>query len=185
MANMTTDAQIVGAVVGGRRDAFDDIVSRYRHAVRSAARAFAPNDPELVDEVEQRTFVKAYRKLDQYDRGGSMAPWLRSIARRETLQLYRSETRERERRRRWREAARLRIADMQAARSADLQALSNVMEQLSPDAARLVRLYYVEDRTALEIAEMLGRSPGGVRVSLLKIRRRLRRLLEGRLAAAS
>lgn len=55
--------------------------------------------------------------------------------------------------------------------------LAEALAQLPPDARVLIHLYYYEGLTAAEIAELLSRRTGTVRMQLTRARRRLKEIL--------
>jgi len=55
--------------------------------------AFAADSNIDVDDILQETFLKAYKKIDQFDRQSSLYTWLYSIARNITIDEFRSRKR--------------------------------------------------------------------------------------------
>jgi len=78
----------VRRVLAGDKDAFRAVVAEYSALVR-AFLGSSLNDPSVVDDLAQQTFIVAFEKLDQYDSSIDMALWLRGIARNELLRQLR------------------------------------------------------------------------------------------------
>ncbi len=76
----------------GDEDAVRDVVRLYSGAVQTVARSML-RSPELVAEVVQQTFVKAWRAAASYDDSREFRPWLYSIARRTAIDVIRREGR--------------------------------------------------------------------------------------------
>lgn len=74
----------------GDEDAVRDVVQKYSGAVQTVARSMV-QAPELVAEVVQQTFVKAWKASASFDDGRELAPWLYSIARRTAIDVIRRE----------------------------------------------------------------------------------------------
>lgn len=74
----------------GDEQAVREVHQRYGGAVRTVARSMV-SDPELVAEVVQQTFVKAWRGAASFDGNRELAPWLYSIARRTAIDVIRRE----------------------------------------------------------------------------------------------
>jgi RNA polymerase sigma factor (sigma-70 family) len=57
-------------------------------------------------------------------------------------------------------------------------ALKEAISELTPDQQTIVRLYYLWEMNAPEIAEVVGRTPQAINQSLFLARRRMRKILE-------
>ncbi len=76
----------------GDEAAVREVHRRYGGAVQTVARSMV-SDPELVSEVVQQTFIKAWRAAATFDTERELAPWLYSIARRTAIDVLRREGR--------------------------------------------------------------------------------------------
>ena len=74
----------------GDEEAVREVVARYSGAIQTVARSMI-GSPELVAEVVQQTFVKAWRASSSFDENRDLAPWLYSIARRTAIDVLRRE----------------------------------------------------------------------------------------------
>jgi RNA polymerase sigma-70 factor (ECF subfamily) len=63
-------------------------------------------------------------------------------------------------------------------RKQEAQELRRVIAEMSPRDARLLELYYFDERPLADVAEMTGTSTMAAKVALFRARRRLRRALE-------
>ena len=73
-----TDAQLVGLVIGGKRDAFDELIGRYqRQAVAVSYRILGNTQDAL--EVTQDAFLKAYSSLPSLQEHAAFKGWLMRI----------------------------------------------------------------------------------------------------------
>lgn len=77
----------------GSEDAVREVVRRYSGAITTVARSMV-GSPELVVEVVQQTFVKAWRAAASFDESRELTPWLYSIARRTAIDVLRREGRQ-------------------------------------------------------------------------------------------
>src|SRR5713226_6209748 len=73
-----TDAELVEACLGGRRDAFDTIVERHRRRVYQLCYRFVGNHEDASD-LAQDVFIRAYRGLRTFKRQSSLGTWLYRI----------------------------------------------------------------------------------------------------------
>ena len=86
-----SDEALVAAALGGDPLAFDDLVSRHRHAaVRVAARIVGWNQAE---DVVQDALVLAYRELASLRDRDKFSRWLMAITRWRALRVGRAESR--------------------------------------------------------------------------------------------
>lgn len=73
------DAQLVNDFLGGNHQAFNKLVGRWQDRIHHFAyRYFASSDDAA--EITQKTFIKAYQKLDSLDDAQKFGSWLYRIA---------------------------------------------------------------------------------------------------------
>jgi RNA polymerase sigma-70 factor, ECF subfamily len=91
-----TDGELVVAALLGALAAFDELVRRYRPAVRLAARRYA-GDEDAVEDLCQEAFLRAFQALSRLEEPGRFAAWLHAIVRNLALRERRNGARRRER----------------------------------------------------------------------------------------
>jgi len=127
------------------------------------------HDRELAKEVTQDAFVAllgAWRKVSRYDRPGA---WVRRVAIRLAIRaLRKNESRSR--------AERQASEPPVATSSRDLD-VWRAVRTLPAQQRAAVALFYLEDRSVHDVADILGCSPRTARVHLFRARRRLGELL--------
>jgi len=69
------DYKIVQQVLKGRKEAFAELVERYKKQVFNVAWRMT-NDPDVAMDISQEAFVKIYRSLDQYNPQYKFSSWL-------------------------------------------------------------------------------------------------------------
>lgn len=89
---MGPSADVVGAFRAGDPDAVRAIYREYGGPVATVARSIV-RDPDMVADIVQQTFVKAWRASASFDGSRAFAPWLYSIARNTAIDALRSESR--------------------------------------------------------------------------------------------
>jgi RNA polymerase sigma-70 factor (ECF subfamily) len=75
---MSTDAEIIDAVLAGSVDRYAELVSRYQSLAWKVAYGFVRNETDAT-ELSQRAFVKAYERLRQFRREAKFSTWLYRI----------------------------------------------------------------------------------------------------------
>jgi RNA polymerase sigma-70 factor (ECF subfamily) len=183
--NHDDDDALVERVRAGEREAFAILVRRHQRDVWKVVSALLGN-PSATEGLVQQSFVNAYERLGQYERGRDLGRWLKGIAR----NLVREELR-----RRGREAERLTHyhaylralhddEDHAAARAERIaQALAACRDGLAPTAARALALRYDEALELEAVAAALGRTLAATRQLLFRTREALRQCVEERLGA--
>jgi len=136
-----------------------------------------------IDELAHEAFVKAFISIDDYRFGTDFLAWLKQIARNLLLAEFKRRRLATQKSLHYLEflmagevLGRLREQDgLQAERT---EALGHCLEQLSQQDQQLIELRYRQGATLKDLALMVGRSPGAVKVSLFGIRERLRQCVQ-------
>ena len=140
----------------------------------------------LADELTHETFVFAFQNLKDFKVRHSFRAWLRAIAlnlvRRE-LQRFAREQKNQTRLQQ--EQLNQLISESEKQHAADEVAfLEECIAQLPESMARLVADRYRSGRSSEEIAVEWQRSPEWVRVTLMRVRRKLRECIEAKMEVA-
>lgn len=163
---------------GGDHEAFVALVQATEHDLRVLVSCYATS-LAMVDEVMQGTYVIVFEKLATYEVRGTLKAWLAGIAR----NLVRRELDGRRRQ----QALDGEVLDQVLAQAAherlereddavpenELAALRRCLDELAPEARRLIDERYVADKPVNEIARLLQRTSNWVAVSLFRIRKTL------------
>src|SRR5664279_434823 len=89
----SNDAELVSASLGGNRDAFGHIVSRYQSLVCSLAYS-ATGSLTQSEDLSQETFVTAWKQLADLREPGKLRSWLCGIVRNLSRRTLRGQERE-------------------------------------------------------------------------------------------
>ena len=179
---MDSDRSLVDAAAAGDRDAFDELVRRYRVQILSLARALLANSLDA-DDIAQEVFVRVWRSVRGFRGETTFKVWLHRVA----VNLIYSQ-----RRRLWREhrvfiSAHTDEDLSQAERAASAEnleadvtlrlAIDRALAQIPIDLRTAVVLRDVQGLEYKEIAETLGIPIGTVESRIFRGRQRLRPLL--------
>jgi RNA polymerase sigma-70 factor (ECF subfamily) len=170
---LTIGADLVARARQGDADAFTLIVDAHHAELVRVAYAVC-GDADLAREAAQTTWIKVWQRLGGLREPDKLRPWLISIASNEARQAIRSR-----RRRRVREVPALdpesaSDGPVVAAPTVDRPDLIGALERLDPDDRALIAMRYLAGLGSEEIAEVTGRSAGGVRARLSRLMTRLR-----------
>jgi len=174
----------MSAYVAGDARAFDRLFARLAPRVHGFfLRSF--RDSSVADDLLQVTFMKVHRARETFDSGLKVAPWLFAVAARVRL----DELRRRLRLPEDADEEALARADEQASRrdapqplGSDVQrAVRAALEELPESQRTVIHLHRYEGMTFVEIASMLGTTPGAVKLRAFRgyetLRERLKELL--------
>ena len=177
---------LVARAVAGDEVAFTGFVEQTLDEIRCFV-ALRASDADMADEAVQATYIDAFRQMARYRPGNHPVAWLKGIARHRVQRAQR----ERARGGHVGEDAWLRLVAAPAvAAEADaefdddgsgrevLAKLRACLGQLTPNTASLIDRYYREGLPLATLAQVLGRSPAGIAVTLCRARNALRTCLE-------
>jgi len=185
MVDPETDESLMAAYVAGDRRAFERLFARVAPKIHAFFRR-SFRDAAVADELMQTTFLKVHRARATYRPELPLRPWLFTIA---------AHVRRDEWRRRYRlaedagddaiAAAEQTRAVADAADRADerdrARAVQAALESLPEMQRVILQLHRYEGMTHVEIAEVLGSTPGAVRQHAFRayedLRSRLKTLL--------
>ncbi len=74
-----SDAELLQCYADGDEAAFREIVNRYKNSLYAFLRQFL-NQPDLVDDVFQETFLQLFTSRESFDPSRPLRPWLFTIA---------------------------------------------------------------------------------------------------------
>jgi RNA polymerase sigma-70 factor, ECF subfamily len=176
------DSQIVAAVRAGQRDAvLSAILPQYRRKVYSLAWSIVKN-PAAADDVAQDVFVKVWRSLASFDGRAKFSTWIYAITRNTAVSALRQQRPQVS----LQDDAVLAEAEVALAGASDsIEARGNVetrrlvaaLAELPEKQRQAVMLFYLQERSYDEVAEMLAMPLGTVKTLLHRARARLEQSL--------
>lgn len=125
-------------------------------------------DRGAAEELAQEAFVRLHRHWSRVRRFDSPEAWVRRVALNRAFSWRR-----REARRPQLELAAAGLQQPSGSASEDQLDVLRAVRSLPPRDRALVALYHLEDRPLLEVAAVLGITPGAAKVALHRARRRL------------
>jgi RNA polymerase sigma-70 factor (ECF subfamily) len=186
-AATTTEERLMAQYVGGDEVAFRQLFVLLAPKLRAFfLRSFI--DPALAEDLTQTTFLKLHRARDSYSPDRPLKPWLFTIA---------AGVRRDELRRRYRlppHVGEIELEQAEAQRPDDrtppiesnakneIEAVRAAIDGLPESQRAVLHLHLHEALTFEEIAQVLGTSPGAVRVRASRAYERLRKSLRSVLA---
>ncbi len=189
------DEQLVPRAVAGDEAALTALLecngAQVRSALQRSYHSRLKGQVEL-DDVMQVTYLEAYLSIRDFVPAGPQAfrAWLRRIAENNLRDAIRKSDATQRRRAggpspSWEETCRALVEQLAggstpsrvAARDEARRLLEAALRQLPTDYERVLRLYDLEGHSGPEVARLIGRSHGAVKMLVARARERLRELL--------
>jgi len=177
-----TDEEVAALVQRGDVEAFGTLVGRYEEKMLRYARRFLLESDDAKDLV-QDVFIKAYTNIRGFDATRRFSPWLYRIAHNEFINALKK--------RRGRETVSLfyfdiflphpmaeETADSGANRAEVRRLIGSSLDKLGPKYREPLVLYYFQDMSYQEIAEILQVPTSTVGVRLRRGRALLKNIVE-------
>jgi RNA polymerase sigma factor (sigma-70 family) len=169
------DNNLIGLLIGGEAQAFDQLVALYQQRVTRLARRLLPNGSD-VDDVVQDVFLAVFEKSRSFRGDCSIWSWLTTItvnqcrSRQRRLWLFH--------RMRWRLVrSEIEPATDSAAIDETSRRVRSAVEKLASRDREVIVLHYLEGHRASDIAIMLGATTNTIEVRLHRARRKLKAAL--------
>ncbi len=176
--------RIVEAARGGDREAYGQLVERYRSVVMASIYA-SVRRREVAEDLAQECFIKAYSALGELREPARFAGWLRTIAAHtaaDWLRARRSEVNLDKLAEAGAEPCAPEIRPGEGLEAAEEEdAILRVLAQLRDDYREIVVLKHLEGYSYRQIAEMLGMSVTAVGEKLSRVRALLKKKLQDRI----
>jgi len=182
MQSKLTDIELIQRTLKGDQQAYALLVKTHQRYVFTLAQRFTKNR-EDAEEVAQDSFIKAYKALSSFKQESKFSTWLYTIVYTTAMTSLRK-----------RNTASIALDDennftqiANATSTWDVNIaegrsrsfyLSRAIEQLPPDDATVLTLFYHAEQSLEEIAQVMGIETNGVKVKLFRARKRLKEKLE-------
>ena len=176
-----SDSEYIAQVLKGDKRAFRHLVDKYKNMSFTIANTLL-RDRTAAEEAVQEAFIKCYRHLGSFEGRARFSTWLYRIVYNESLQHLRA---------RRSDPASL---DESIEREADTQGMNQAMQglreeeqrrfiglalgRLSPQDSLILRLFYLDEKNLVEIADITGLSGTNIKTILHRARKRLYLALE-------
>jgi len=182
MQNKYSDTELINKVLGGDKAAYADLMKRHQRFVFTLALRFAKNR-EDAEEIAQDCFIKAYRSLNTFRNTSKFSTWLYSIVyttamtflRKKRLDIQSIDT----------EVGLLNVENHVSDLKSDevehkskMVFVNRAIDQLLPDDAAVITLFYQGEQSLEEIGLALGMETNTVKVKLHRARHRLKEKIE-------
>jgi RNA polymerase sigma-70 factor (ECF subfamily) len=177
-----SDETLAALVQGNNQEALGVLIDRYQGKLMRYGRRFLAQDADIADAV-QDVFIKAYENIQSFDATRRFSPWIYRIAHNTFVNELRRKSREP-----------LLYIDLDTILAhpsyefdpaadeerTEMKALMDKgLNTLSPAYKEVIILYYIENQSYQEIADILQVPLGTVGVRLKRAREALKKYVEG------
>ena len=173
-----TDSEIISRVLRGEQQLYAELVKRYQNFVFSITLRYTQNR-EDAEEVAQDIFVKAYRSLADFRGDSKFSTWLYTIVSTSSITFLRKKKLETH------SLDNEHVFDLadsqdsgfsanQVEQKSKLAMVTEAIQLLSADDAKLITLFYKAEQSLDEIGQIIGLDPNTVKVRLHRARHRLK-----------
>ena len=182
---MTTNDQIlINQIIVGDAKAFTELVNRYKDLVFTLALRMLKNREEA-EEVSQDTFIKTYKSLHKFKGDSKFSTWIYKVAYNSCLDRIKKNKKHLDDVE-LNEYTEHQVKTIDNAFDALVEEERNQLIQeclhlLSSDDSYLLTLYYFEEQSLDEIANIVGLTANNVKVKLFRSRQKLATILKERL----
>ncbi len=171
---MYDDLYLIKKIRGGNYNAFGLLINKYQNYVYAILRQLLKSN-EDAEEAYQDTFMKVYRSLESYNEKAKFSSWLYRIAYNTGLDYLKKKKRTTE------------LIDNienqgdghhNGQETRDLKRiLRKLVRQLPQEEAVIITLFYFEENTVKEIAEITGISESNIKTKLFRARKKMRAMI--------
>ena len=171
------DETLVDRATAGDREAFGELYDRcvrrvFRHVL------YMVNDTDLAEDLTEQTFLRALEAIHRYERRGvPFLAWLLRIARNLYLNDRRVERNNSSIHNKWNGGG-APSPEFYCEAKLDGEEVWRAVRALDGDQRQVIVLRFMDGLSYADVAEVLGKSVGAVRVAQFRALRALRRSLE-------
>ncbi len=169
-------AELLERCRNGDESAYRIMVKRFQNKALDLAKAILM-DKHLAEDAVQDAFLTTFNKLDQLRRPEAFPGWFRQIVRTEARRITRKKNK------RPNNTIQEKNAELSPGATAELTELRKIVRQALKELPRAGRqtteLFYLDERSYIEVAQILDVPTGTVKSRLHDARQRLRNMLLG------
>lgn len=180
----TNDQILINQIIAGDTNAFTLLVDRYKDLVFTLALRMLKNREEA-EEVSQDTFIKTYRSLHKFKGDSKFSTWIYKVAYNSCLDQIKKNKKHLNNVE-INEFTEHQVKTMDNAFDALVeeernQLIQDCLQLLPSDDSFLLTLYYFEEQSLDEIANIVGLTANNVKVKIFRSRKKLAHILKERL----
>ncbi|MHB0946671.1 MAG: RNA polymerase sigma factor [Sedimentisphaerales bacterium] len=177
-AGQNEQAGILHRLRSGDSDAFVWFVERYQKQVFLCCRTLGL-DADETEDVASETFLAAYKGITGYTGRSKLSTWLWKITYNKAISYIRQKSRQQKHQQQLQNKY-IGLHDSIHSKlpsGQDAEIIWNAVKKLPQDLAMTIILYYREDKSIKEIADIMNKRQNTIKVHLFRGREKLKELL--------
>lgn len=175
-----SDAELIKSILFSNKDDFKILMERYQQKIFAYLYRFLYQNKEAALDITQDVFIKVYENLASVDLDRPIQPWIYRIAHNEAANYLRSISRKKEsylESDQWDSFAG--ESEVDPIEEEDTrEAVIKTLDKLEPKYREVLVLYYFEDKSYKEIADMTDSSTNTVGTLISRGKKQLEKALQ-------
>ena len=174
------DAELIDATIKGDQKAFQNFVEKYQKPIFSYLYRFLYQNKEAAEDITQVVFLKIYQNLNKIDATKSIKSWIFRIAHNEAANYLRSSSRKKESLLDDEQWSKFSNPDDQKEDISDQygEIIQLALKKIKPKYREVIVLYYFEEKSYDEIAEILNSSTSTIGTLIRRAKQQLKKILD-------
>ncbi len=179
IASSKTDAELIQSVLASNQEDYAVLMQRYKQKIFAYLYRFLYHNREAAQDVAQEVFIKAYQNLGSVDINKPFQPWIYRIAHNEAANYLRTLSRKKENRLEDDQWNNLPGADLtdELENEERIALVLKAVDQLDNKYREVIILYFFEEKSYKEIAEILNSSTNTVGTLISRAKKQLEKIL--------
>ncbi|CAM1340400.1 RNA polymerase sigma factor [Tenacibaculum amylolyticum] len=175
------DKRLIEEYLNGNKDALVFLVRKWHQVFCSIAYSYV-NNMAIAKDIAQESWITLIPKLETLEEPSKFKSWAIQIVKRKAIDQLRKHKREHKHMDNYAHDNKRKIneEDMEAleVKEKRKETLKKAIAELSLAHQQVIRLFYVEERSLIEMSELLGISTGTVKSRLFHAREKLKKILK-------
>lgn len=176
-----SDAELIQSILASNQRDFELLVERYQQKIYSYLYRFLYQNQEAAQDVTQDVFIKVYQNLASADPNRPLQPWIYRIAHNEAANYLRKMSRKKETYLQDEQWASISGEDGEdlVTKEDNRQLILKALDKIDTKYREVLVLYFFEDKSYQEIAEILESSTNSVGTLIRRAKKQMEKTLEG------
>jgi RNA polymerase sigma-70 factor (ECF subfamily) len=174
--NSLDESELIIKAQAGSESSFEELVYRYEKHIFSFLCLRCGNRTDAED-LTQRVFIKVYRSIGRFDASRPFAPWIFTIARRETVNFFRARKPELACEIIPEEVDKADPAEIMAEKENEKGLWELAHRQLNRNQFTVIWLRFQDSLSIREIALRMGKTESHIKVTLHRARKKLTKVI--------
>lgn len=171
---MEEELQWIKEVLSGNKQAFGNIINRYKNPLYATILRMTRNNQDAQDLV-QEAFIKIYHQLEKYDKKGSFSSWMYRVAINHCMDEFRKKRYQMKQTELGADlAVNERHPEVIYLKKENSRQLERLIETLPEDERLIILLRYVNELSYDEISELVDTPMSTVRNKLHRAKKKMR-----------